>query len=81
MQFSKRLSNAAVTASPQGRAEISGKVLSLGREAIRASVRVEPGVIKMLEDCTRHGRATPLLWLTVDKDELKDQRNDFEDLC
>ena len=23
---------------------------------------------------TRHGRATPLLWLTVDKDELKDQR-------
>ena len=30
---------------------------------------------------TRHGRVTPLLWLTVDKDELKDQRNDFEDLC
>jgi len=30
---------------------------------------------------TRHGRATPLLWLSVDKDELKDQRNDFEDLC
>ena len=30
---------------------------------------------------TQHGRATPLLWLTVDKDELKDQRNDFEDLC
>ena len=30
---------------------------------------------------TRHGRATPLLWLTVDKDELKDRRNDFEDLC
>ena len=30
---------------------------------------------------TRHGRATPLLWLTVDKDELKAQRNDFEDLC
>jgi hypothetical protein len=29
---------------------------------------------------TRHGRASPLLWLTVDKDELKDQRNDFEDL-
>ena len=58
MQFSKRLSNAAVTASPQGRAEISGKVLSLGREAIRASVRVEPGVIKMLEDFlseARHG--------------------------
>ena len=30
---------------------------------------------------TRHGRATPLLWLTVDKDELKNQRNNFEDLC
>jgi hypothetical protein len=30
---------------------------------------------------TRHGRATPLLWLTVLKDELKDQRNDFEDAC
>src|SRR5271163_1190679 len=30
---------------------------------------------------TRHGRATPLLWLTVDKDELKNRRNDFEDAC
>ena len=30
---------------------------------------------------TSHGRATPLLWLSVLKDELKDQRNDFEDLC
>jgi hypothetical protein len=30
---------------------------------------------------TRHGRATPLIWLTVDKDELKNQRNGFEDLC
>jgi hypothetical protein len=30
---------------------------------------------------TAHGRATPLLWLTVDKDELKNQRNDFEDAC
>ena len=30
---------------------------------------------------TRHGRATPLLWLTVDKDELKNRRNDFEDCC
>ena len=29
----------------------------------------------------RHGRATPLLWLTVSKDELKDRRNDYEDLC
>jgi hypothetical protein len=30
---------------------------------------------------SRHGRATPLIWLTVSKDELKDRRNDFEDLC
>ncbi len=30
---------------------------------------------------TRHGRATLLLWLTVSKDELKDRRNDHEDLC
>ncbi len=30
---------------------------------------------------TNHGRATPLLWLSVSKDKLKDQRNDFEDLC
>jgi hypothetical protein len=30
---------------------------------------------------TRHGRATPLLWLTILKDELKDARNDYEDVC
>jgi hypothetical protein len=30
---------------------------------------------------TGHGRAAPLLWLTVWKDELKDHRNDFEDAC
>src|ERR1039458_1110510 len=30
---------------------------------------------------TNHGRATPLLWLTVLKDELKDRRNDYEDVC
>lgn len=28
---------------------------------------------------TRHGRATPLMWLTVKKSELKDQRNGHED--
>ena len=28
---------------------------------------------------TSHGRATPLLWLTVKKSELKDQRNAYED--
>lgn len=30
---------------------------------------------------TRHGRATPLLWLTMWKDELAGQRNDIEDAC
>src|SRR4051794_24390862 len=30
---------------------------------------------------TGHGRASPLLWLTVWKDERKDQRNAFEDAC
>jgi hypothetical protein len=30
---------------------------------------------------TRHGRATPLLWLTVWKEELTGGRNDFEDAC
>ena len=30
---------------------------------------------------TEHGRATPLLWLSVWKDELKDQRNAIEDTC
>ena len=28
----------------------------------------------VLELVTRHGRATPLIWRTVDKDELKNQR-------
>jgi hypothetical protein len=28
-----------------------------------------------------HGRATPLMWLTVFKAELKDMRNHYEDLC
>ena len=30
---------------------------------------------------TDHGRAAPLLWITVWKDELTGQRNDFEDAC
>jgi hypothetical protein len=30
---------------------------------------------------TTHGRATPLLWLTIWKDELTEQRNNFEDAC
>lgn len=30
---------------------------------------------------TGHGRASPLLWFSVWKDELKNQRNDYEDAC
>ena len=30
---------------------------------------------------TGHGRAMPLMWITVWKDELTNQRNDFEDAC
>jgi hypothetical protein len=33
----------------------------------------------MLSMVTRHGRATPMIWLTVDKDTLKNQRNNYED--
>jgi hypothetical protein len=32
----------------------------------------------MLSLLTTHGRATPLIWLTVDKDTLKDNRNRYE---
>jgi len=35
----------------------------------------------MLSLVTGHGRAAPLLWLTVWKDELSEQRNAFEDAC
>lgn len=30
---------------------------------------------------TSHGRAAPLLWLSVWQEELKNQRNDYEDAC
>ena len=34
-----------------------------------------------LNKVTPHGRATPLLWLTVTKDDLKNKRNAYEDTC
>ena len=34
-----------------------------------------------LNKVTPHGRATPLLWLTVMKDDLKNKRNAYEDMC
>ena len=33
-----------------------------------------------LNKVTPHGRATPLLWLTVKKDDLKNKRNAYEDV-
>jgi len=33
----------------------------------------------MLSLLTSHGRATPLVWLTVEKSKLKDRRNSYED--
>jgi hypothetical protein len=30
---------------------------------------------------SRHGRATPLLWVTAWKEELTERRNDYEDTC
>jgi Transposase DDE domain len=35
----------------------------------------------MLSLVTGHGRAAPLLWLSVLKDEIAKRRNDFEDAC
>ena len=35
----------------------------------------------MLSLVTRHGRATPLMWLTVWKEEIATRRNDFKDAC
>ena len=32
----------------------------------------------MLSLLSRHGRATPLVWLTVDKAALKNRRNGYE---
>jgi len=32
----------------------------------------------MLSLLTRHGRASPLVWLTVDTATLKDRRNEYE---
>ena len=34
-----------------------------------------------LNKVSSHGRATPLLWLTVMKDDLKNKRNAYEDAC
>ena len=35
----------------------------------------------VLSLATGHGRATPLLWLSVWKDEIASRRNDYEDAC
>jgi hypothetical protein len=56
MQLSKRLSNDTVSALPLRREAISAQVLSLSREAIRASVRVEPQLIEILQDLLDEAR-------------------------
>jgi hypothetical protein len=56
MQLSKALSNTVVRFSPQGRKKISREILNPNCEEIRASVRVEPGVIKILEDILDEAR-------------------------
>jgi len=61
MQLSKHRSTATVSVSPQGRKAISAKVLRLSREGIRASVRVEPGVIKILEDFLDEARCGEII--------------------
>ncbi len=61
MQLSKRPSNATLGVSPLGRKAMSAKVLSLSREGIRASVRVEPSVIKILEDFLDEARCGEII--------------------
>lgn len=39
----------------------------------------QTSLVLSLAGSGRHGRAVPLVWTTVKKSELKDQRNDFED--
>jgi hypothetical protein len=56
MQLSKRLANETVNALPLGRKAMSATVLSLSCQAIRASVRVEPSVIEILEDLLDEAR-------------------------
>jgi hypothetical protein len=56
MQLSKRLANETVSALPLGRKAITATVLSLSRQAIRASVRVELSVIEILEDLLDEAR-------------------------
>ena len=36
---------------------------------------------RVLSRVTGHGRAAPLLWISVWKDELTKPRNDFEEAC
>jgi hypothetical protein len=54
--------------------EYSGSISN----AIRADFDADNQSTLALHLVTRHGRATPLIWLTVDRDELKNRRNDFE---
>ena len=44
-------------------------------------VPITAAITLVLSLVTGHGRAAPLVWLSVGKDELTKQRNDFEDAC
>jgi hypothetical protein len=57
---------------------------AIGQGLAQARGRVTKHAIKQVDrllsnPVTRHGRATPLLWMTVDKFSLKDHRNEYED--
>src|SRR4051812_40421509 len=39
------------------------------------------GIMLVLSRVTGHGRAAPLIWLTVRKEEIATRRNDHEDAC
>ena len=49
--------------------------LAVAARRRRAFVQVNPKYRALL---CRHGRATPLVWLTVDTATLKDRRNGYE---
>ena len=64
----------------------TGRIREVGLTTIRVAMDwtdfdADDQTTLALHLITGHGRATPLLWLTVGKDELKNTRNDFEDLC
>jgi Transposase DDE domain len=81
-QFDRLLSNANFSPSALARSWVSF-VLGERKEAWIALDWTEFDADDQATLCaylvTRHGRATPLLWKTVEKDTLKGRRNQYED--